>query len=56
MRVVVRGTDADLYVGNADQPCLVVHDLKLGDSEGSVGLWIEPGTDGYFRNLRVSEP
>jgi hypothetical protein len=55
MRVVVRGTDAALYVGNAEQPCLVVHDLKLGDSEGAVGLWIGPGTDGYFRSLKISQ-
>jgi hypothetical protein len=55
MRVVVHGTDASLYVGNADQPCLVVHDLKLGDSEGAVGLWIGPGTEGYFRNVRISD-
>jgi hypothetical protein len=55
MRVVVHGTDASLYVGNADQPCLVVHDLKLGESEGAVGLWIGPGTEGYFRDLKISD-
>ncbi len=55
MRVVVKGTNASLYVGNADQPCLVVHDLKLGESEGAVGLWIGPGTEGYFRNVKISD-
>jgi hypothetical protein len=54
MRVAVRGTDASLYVGGADQPCLIVHDLKLGDTEGGVGLWIGPGTEGYFRDLKIS--
>jgi len=55
LRIVVHGTDASLFVGPADQPCLVVHDLKLGDVEGSVALWIGPGTEGYFRNLKISE-
>jgi len=26
------------YVHDAAQPCLIVEDLKLGDSEGSVAL------------------
>lgn len=55
LRVVVRGTEASLYAGSSDQPCLLVHDLKLGDAEGSVALWIGPGTEGYFRNVRISK-
>ncbi len=54
LRAVVNGTNALLYVGEAAQPTLIVHDLKLGDVPGSVGLWIGPGTDGYFRDLVVS--
>jgi hypothetical protein len=53
MRIVVHGTDAKLYVNHAEIPCLIVHDLKLGDSEGAVGLWIGTDTDGYFRNLQI---
>jgi hypothetical protein len=53
LRVVVLGADASLYVGGAEQPCLLVHDLKMGDAEGSVALWIGPGTEGYFRNVNV---
>ena len=55
LRVVVHETDASLYVGGAEQPCLLVHDLKLGDVEGSVALWIGPGTEGYFRNVNISD-
>jgi hypothetical protein len=53
LRIVVHGTDASLYVGGAAQPCLLIHDLKLGDVEGPVALWIGPGTEGYFRNFRA---
>jgi hypothetical protein len=37
------------------EPVLIVHDLKLGDSEGSVGLWMGQDTEGYFRNLSSSK-
>lgn len=53
VRIVVKGTDASLFVGAATQPCLLVHDLKLGESTGAVALWIGPGTEGYFRDLKI---
>jgi hypothetical protein len=53
-RIVVKGREASLYIGNASQPCLLIHDLKLGDTRGEVALWIGPGTEGYFRNLKIS--
>lgn len=55
LRIVIHGSNAALYVGNAEQPCLLVHDLKLGDSQGAIALWIGPGTEGYFRNLSVED-
>jgi hypothetical protein len=53
MRVEVRGATARLFVHDASQPALVVNDLKLGATGGSVALWIGPGTEGFFSNLRV---
>jgi hypothetical protein len=55
VKVVVAGTDARLYVHGAEQPCLVVRDLKLGDSEGGIALWIGPGTEAHFADLRVTK-
>jgi hypothetical protein len=53
-RITVQGTTARLYVHDASQPCLIVNDLKLGDSSGAVALWIGPGTEGYFRGLEIT--
>lgn len=53
VRIVVKGTKARLFVHGAGQPCLVVNDLKLGLTKGAVGLWVGPGTDGYFADLRL---
>jgi hypothetical protein len=52
-RITIEGTKASLYVQGANQPCLIVNDLKLGDSSGGVALWIGPGTEGYFMGLDV---
>jgi len=54
-RIVVDGMSARLYVHGAAQPCLIVNDLKLGDSSGGVALWIGPGTEGYFAGLQIRE-
>jgi hypothetical protein len=54
MRIEVQGTTAKLFVGEAPQPALIVNDLKRGtDAHGSVGLYVDNGTDGHFRKLRV---
>ena len=55
MKIEVHGTNAALYVNHAYNPCLVVHDLKLGDLEGGVGLWMGDDTEGYFKNLRIAK-
>lgn len=54
-RIVIDGTKARLFVHGAAQPCLIVNDLKLGDSEGAVALWVGPGTEGYFANLKIQQ-
>jgi hypothetical protein len=55
MRIVVKGTDASLYVNHLANPCLIVHGLKLGDVEGGVGLWMGQDTEGYFKDLRITK-
>ena len=54
MKVEVAGTKAGLYVNGAEQPCLIVNGLKLGDVHGQVGLWAFIATDAYFSNLKVT--
>jgi hypothetical protein len=53
IKIEVAGTKAKLYVNGAEQPCLIVNDLKLGDSRGQIALWTSIETDGYFSNLTV---
>jgi hypothetical protein len=53
LRVEVEGTTMRLFVHGAPQPALVVTDLKLGITGGGVALWIGPGTEGFFRRVRI---
>ena len=54
LKIKVEGLRAWLYINGASQPALIVNDLKLGNSKGRLALWIGPGTDGYFSNLKIT--
>lgn len=53
-KIEVDGKKARLFVHGAEQPCLIVNDLKLNAAEGGIALWVGPGTEGYFSNLKVT--
>jgi hypothetical protein len=53
-RIEVDGRKARLYVHGAEQPCLIVNDLKMEPVEGEVALWVGPGTEGYFADLKIA--
>lgn len=54
LKIVVQEDKAKLYVNGAEQPVLIVNDLKHGaNAAGAIGLWVDVGTEGYFSNLRV---
>jgi hypothetical protein len=55
LKIVVRGLDAQIHVGGATQPTMLVKGLKLGDVSGGVALFVGPGTDGYFKNLSITD-
>jgi hypothetical protein len=48
-RIVIDGTKARLFVHGA------VNDIKFGDSEGAVALFVGSGTEGYFANLKITQ-
>lgn len=55
LRIEVSGTKGRLYVNGANQPALIVNDLKNGVGRGKIALWARISTDAYFSNLRVDE-
>jgi hypothetical protein len=54
MKIVVKNAQAKLYLNDNPQPVLIVNDLKLGaTNSGAIGLWLDSGTDAYFRDIKV---
>ncbi|MBB2950621.1 DUF1080 domain-containing protein [Sphingobacterium sp. JUb56] len=56
LKIEVNGDQAKLFINGSKQPYLIVNDLKMGaDQSGSLGLFVDIGTEGFFRNLKVSQ-
>lgn len=56
LKIEVNGNQAKLFINGSKQPYLIVNDLKMGaDQSGSIGLFVDIGTEGFFRNLKVSQ-
>lgn len=56
MRVEINGKQAKLFVNNNEHPSLIVNDLKHGENaSGSIGLFVDVGTEGFFSKLKVTQ-
>lgn len=54
VKIEVDGKQARLYVHGMEQPSLIVNDLKLGEKEGGIALWLHSSTLAHFRNLVIA--
>jgi hypothetical protein len=54
MKIQVAGSRAQLYVNGAQQPTLIVNDLKQSSVNGAIALWIGPGSIAHFADLKVT--
>jgi hypothetical protein len=54
MKIEISGKQAKLYVHDAEQPCLIVNDLKHENLKGNIALWLHSSTVAHFRNLIVT--
>ena len=56
MRIEVRDAQAKLFIDKNQQPSLIVNDLKHGaNASGFIALWVETGTEGYFKDLKITK-
>jgi hypothetical protein len=53
LAIEVKGRIAKLYVNGAEQPTLIVNDLKQPLSNGGIALWVGQGTIAHFADLKV---
>jgi len=56
LKIVVKDTQAKLFINDNKQPSLIVNDLKHGaSSSGGIGLWVDVGTEGFFSELKIQK-
>jgi hypothetical protein len=53
LKVVVEGNRVSAFVNKADKPALSIEPLNDRHA-GKLGLWVGNGSNGWFRNLKIS--
>jgi hypothetical protein len=53
MRIEVSGEKAYMYINDAKYSTFLVEKMKGKTSHGSIALWVDIGTIGYFKDLKV---
>ncbi|EOS60208.1 hypothetical protein C815_01588 [Firmicutes bacterium M10-2] len=54
VKAVIMNEKATFYVQDMDHPVLEVIDLKHGaDASGAVGLYVDTGTEGFFKDWKI---
>jgi hypothetical protein len=54
MKIVVKDKSATLYLNEQQAPAFLVKNLLGPTTSGSIGLWVDIGTEGFFKNLKIS--
>ncbi|MCS4227025.1 DUF1080 domain-containing protein [Sphingobacterium sp. BIGb0165] len=55
LKIEVEDKTAKLFIDDTKPPNLIVNDLKMGaDKTGAIGLFVDIGTEGFFRDLKVT--
>ncbi len=55
MRIEVTGEKVYLYINDAKYSTFVVDKMKGKTTHGSIALWVDIGTIGYFKDLKVTK-
>lgn len=53
MRIEVNGKKAELFINDAPYSNFIVPEMLGKTTTGSIGLWVDIGTVGYFKDLKV---
>ncbi len=55
LRIEVEGQKASLYVNDKKEPVLTINQMKGNLKSGAIGLWVDIGTEGYFKDLKITK-
>lgn len=54
LRLEIAGRKAKLYLNDQAYPSFMVDEMRGEAGSGSIGLWVDIGTEGYFKDLKVT--
>jgi hypothetical protein len=55
MRVEFKDKSAKLYLNGQEQPTFLIKEMLGSSKTGSIGLWVEVGTEGFFKELKINQ-
>ncbi len=55
LRIEVKGEKAELYINNQKYASFIVDKLKGSTTNGAIAMWVDIGTIGYFKDLKVTK-
>lgn len=54
MRIEFEDEKATLYLNDQIYPSFIVNEMKGKTASGTIGLWVDIGTEGYFKDLKTT--
>jgi len=54
VKIVVKDKTATLFLNEQKAPAFLVTKMLGSTTSGSIGLWVDIGTEGFFKNLKIS--
>ncbi|MGX7245919.1 hypothetical protein ACWOC1_13835 [Enterococcus quebecensis] len=55
LKAVINGSKGEFYLNGSKEPVLVVEDMKHGaDANGAIGLFVDIGTEAFFKDLKIT--
>ncbi|WP_026996654.1 hypothetical protein [Flectobacillus major] len=55
IKIVVKGKQSKLFLNDNEHPSLIVNESLGNNTAGALGLFVDVGTEGYFRDLKVKK-
>lgn len=53
VRIEFSAKSATLYLNDQESPSFLVKEMLGSTNSGSIGLWVEIGTEGYFKDFKI---
>jgi hypothetical protein len=54
MRIEFKDKKVVLFLNDNENPAFLVNEMKGSSKSGSIGLWVEIGTEGFFKDLKIT--